>query len=463
MAVTATMNRNLSQALRDSQTTIESLNRSQQATYKTMCKKKKQKEAYQKYQLSLREGLLVSTPGTSLLGHQIKRKVIHGQQLTPIEQSDSHNHNVKATSSEDKDGSETKSHQPSSPSDNKVAESKHSDSLRKSNNDSSTDIVTTNVIGGDRLSADVTSSELEHSMSGVLINSLSAKKAFFTASLRPALPSIHESSGSHMVKHEDTSNHINLHAASLKADSSMSQLRHTADSSDAATSAQRAVSLRAKIAELERQHIEEFLRKQNLETKLKPYQMKLGEEPENCETTTVEKTTPNTTCQTENKVPRSIAAERRRLAKLRSFHRKAVLNSEDNFQYVKMSDGSFLQGPKAYKRKRFLPPSNRAQQERTKILKSEAAKAVVHEEKIGQFFTNLNLPISKPADSTKKVLKKLESKAKIELADVKPILREKSVVPLDKIAETITYIRRYVRPVDRPRHVPLNTSWSQHH
>jgi len=63
----------------------------------------------------------------------------------------------------------------------------------------------------------------------------------------------------------------------------MSQLRHTADSSDAATSAQRAVSLRAKIAELERQHIEEFLRKQNLETKLKPYQMKLGEEPENCE------------------------------------------------------------------------------------------------------------------------------------------------------------------------------------
>lgn len=38
MAVTAVMNRNLSQALRDAHTTIDSLNRSQQSTYKTMCK-----------------------------------------------------------------------------------------------------------------------------------------------------------------------------------------------------------------------------------------------------------------------------------------------------------------------------------------------------------------------------------------------------------------------------------------
>ena len=38
MAVTAAMNKNLSQALRDAHATIDNLNRSQQHTYKSMCK-----------------------------------------------------------------------------------------------------------------------------------------------------------------------------------------------------------------------------------------------------------------------------------------------------------------------------------------------------------------------------------------------------------------------------------------
>lgn len=45
-------------------------------------------------------------------------------------------------------------------------------------------------------------------------------------------------------------------------------------------------------------------------------------------------------------VNRSIAAERRKLAKLRVAHRKAVLNSENNYQYVQLSDGSFKKGRK---------------------------------------------------------------------------------------------------------------------
>ena len=54
---------------------------------------------------------------------------------------------------------------------------------------------------------------------------------------------------------------------------------------------------------------------------------------------------------------------------------------------------------RAYKRKRFLPPTNREQWERNQIIKSEAVKAEIHDEKIGEFFTKLDLPV--PTEITK--------------------------------------------------------------
>lgn len=53
----------------------------------------------------------------------------------------------------------------------------------------------------------------------------------------------------------------------------------------------------------------------------------------------------------------------------------------------------------SYKRKRFLPPSNRAQLEREQILKSEATKMLTNGVKIGAFFKKLDLPL--PADMVK--------------------------------------------------------------
>ena len=53
---------------------------------------------------------------------------------------------------------------------------------------------------------------------------------------------------------------------------------------------------------------------------------------------------------TKSKVSGSIVLERKRLAKLREAHRKAVLNSENNYEYVQMSDGSFKRGKMQYHR-----------------------------------------------------------------------------------------------------------------
>ena len=44
------------------------------------------------------------------------------------------------------------------------------------------------------------------------------------------------------------------------------------------------------------------------------------------------------------KVNKSVTKERKKLAKLRAEHRKAVLNSENCYQYRQLSDGSLLQG-----------------------------------------------------------------------------------------------------------------------
>ena len=41
---------------------------------------------------------------------------------------------------------------------------------------------------------------------------------------------------------------------------------------------------------------------------------------------------------------KSVTKERKKLAKLRAEHRKAVLNSENCYQYRQLSDGSLLQG-----------------------------------------------------------------------------------------------------------------------
>ena len=44
---------------------------------------------------------------------------------------------------------------------------------------------------------------------------------------------------------------------------------------DTVISAQKATSLRARIADLEKKHMREFLKKQNLDTKPKPYQLQI--------------------------------------------------------------------------------------------------------------------------------------------------------------------------------------------
>lgn len=41
---------------------------------------------------------------------------------------------------------------------------------------------------------------------------------------------------------------------------------------------------------------------------------------------------------------RSVAAERRKLVKLRSLHRKAVLDSENNYIYQQLPGGGFMAG-----------------------------------------------------------------------------------------------------------------------
>ena len=46
-----------------------------------------------------------------------------------------------------------------------------------------------------------------------------------------------------------------------------------------------------------------------------------------------------------------------------------------------------------YKKKKFLPPSNREEYERRQIIKSELARAENNNERIGSFFTKLDLPL----------------------------------------------------------------------
>jgi len=50
-------------------------------------------------------------------------------------------------------------------------------------------------------------------------------------------------------------------------------------------------------------------------------------------------------------------------------------------------------GANTYKKRRFLPPSNQEEYERQKILKSVSHHMENHEEKIGQFFKKLDIPI----------------------------------------------------------------------
>lgn len=46
-----------------------------------------------------------------------------------------------------------------------------------------------------------------------------------------------------------------------------------------------------------------------------------------------------------------------------------------------------------YKKKKFLPPSNREEYERKQIIKSELARTRDNNERIGSFFTKLDLPL----------------------------------------------------------------------
>ena len=55
-----------------------------------------------------------------------------------------------------------------------------------------------------------------------------------------------------------------------------------------------------------------------------------------------------------------------------------------------------------YKKKKFLPPSNREEYERRQIIKSELARAENNNERIGSFFTKLDLPL--PSEIIKVIL-----------------------------------------------------------
>ena len=46
-----------------------------------------------------------------------------------------------------------------------------------------------------------------------------------------------------------------------------------------------------------------------------------------------------------------------------------------------------------YKKKKFLPPSNREEYERRQIIKSELARAENNNERIGRFYTKLEIPL----------------------------------------------------------------------
>lgn len=146
---------------------------------------------------------------------------------------------------------------------------------------------------------------------------------------------------------------------------------------DTVISAQKAISLRTRIANLEREHMKEFLKKQNLDYKPKPYELSTADIPTGnfssdyinslsamwlaitvsyktwrgwinihvySKWVTVEPPENISPRKSEVKVNRSIAAERRKLAKLRQAHRKAVLNSETNYHFQQQSDGSITRG-----------------------------------------------------------------------------------------------------------------------
>lgn len=57
-------------------------------------------------------------------------------------------------------------------------------------------------------------------------------------------------------------------------------------------------------------------------------------------------------------------------------------------------------GANAYRKKRFLPPSNREQLERKKILRSIEEKSEVHDGRIGDFFSKLEIPLEKVGETT---------------------------------------------------------------
>ncbi|XP_067951154.1 serine-rich adhesin for platelets-like isoform X1 [Watersipora subatra] len=498
-AINASMNRHLAQALRDAHATIETLNRSQQSTYKTMCKivqiqRQKVKDTYQLYQQNLRDNTTASHHSL-----KIKRRDIQGTKLSPIEkiqvansppedrkaletstvtEEAMHETGTKEPSASTMDGESAMSVS-NSGADTLTPAAAQTESQFSStsahqqlddgqNNTSIPDTDTFAKVEGD---APIPSTR----PFGDFPSRTTTQKAFFTASLRPTLPPINESAanGSNQVSNTMKSRESltgkddefpvtsfkttkSTYAGSSKGGYSSMGRRSNSPDSHTVESAQKAMSLRSRIVEIEKQHMKDFLKKQNLTRELKPYEIKdFGNE----------ELEPQEQAPEKSKVNKSIAAERRKLAKLRDEHRKAVLNSENCYHYTQLSNGAFLQGATAYRRKHFLPPSNRAKQERDKILKLEASRVEQNDEKIGEFFTKIDLPA--PSEITKKVLQKSESKNVLELSDIQPIVivepieREKSMQPLTEVAKDINYIRQYIRPVDRTDGGIKNSSWDQ--